>query len=84
MRRSPKTVTNRPVAGANARRMTANAEITAVAAVNETLKVRAKVGSAGAMNPYPSAMTTFADSRTQMPRGICLMAARGGRRGPAR
>lgn len=43
-----------------------------------TSKLRAKVGRAGAISPYPGAMTTLADSSTQMPRGMRLTQTRSG------
>ena len=52
--------------------MKANAEMMIDAAVMPTLKLRANVGSAGAMSPKPRAMTKFELSSTQISRGICF------------
>jgi hypothetical protein len=63
-RRSPSAVTSRPLAGANSSRATANELTTTDAAVTLTLKLRANVGSAGATNPNPAAITKFAATST--------------------
>jgi len=52
--------------------MNANAEMMIDAAVIPTLKLRANVGSAGAISPNPRAMTKFELSSTQISRGICF------------
>src|SRR5580765_5968328 len=69
MIRSPKASTNRPLPSADTKRISANAEITAPAAVLPTPNERANSGLAGATTPNPTATATDTAVRTATSRG---------------
>ena len=68
-RRSPIRLTSRPLPSADTRRMKANAEITAPAAVRPTPNSRAYDGMAGATTPKPTATAKATAVRTPTSRG---------------